>query len=540
MGTVVGFNSPRGTGIHHFVTTDVGGLNHRTDAAQNDIIMESYMRGLTRMMRSHFECRTITRRSSYNRRRLELEALEDRSLLSANVAPLVSGQAFVDAAHTGTFQAGDAVLPGVTVTLSGTTYLDTSINATTTTDANGRFQFLLVPNGTYQLSFLTSGFLTGSAGIANVAAPDGVTVISAVTISGGQSLTTGHIAFLGIDPSIISLRMFLASSTSNSLPGTIPGTGSTAASGPFLSQPGGIPSVSLSTGASQNVDLAGFFSAPDLTTSQVAFNITSGGQTFSLQVELFDAQTPQTVANFLDYVRSGAYNNSIFHRLTNLATEGLAVLQGGGATLQSSTSTTLVPITITNPGVANEFASSNVAGTIAMAQTSGNPNSASDQFFFNLADNSASLDSQQFTVFGKVIGATDITTLNTLAQTPVKDESQSPFGMQSPSPLPGVSLNEIPINPSSYATNDSNFPTNTTAANYVLVNSVAITQQNEQLTYAVTGNTNPSVVTASIVNNTTELLSLQAGTATGSTTITVTATDQFGNTQSASFMVTVA
>ena len=75
----------------------------------------------------------------------------------------------------------------------------------------------------------------------------------------------------------------------------------------------------------------------------------------------------------------------------------------------------------------------------------------------------------------RVIGAIDLTTLNTLAQKPVKDESQSPFGKQSPSPLPGVSLNEIPINPSSYATNDSNFPTDTTEANYVLVNSVVIT-----------------------------------------------------------------
>src|SRR6516162_3222055 len=112
--------------------------------------------------RKLFQNRVEPARRVYAKRRLELEALEDRCLLSANVAPMVSGQAFVDAAHTGTFQAGDAVLPGVTVTLSGTTYLDTSINATTTTDANGRFQFLLVPNGTYQLSFLTSGFLTGS------------------------------------------------------------------------------------------------------------------------------------------------------------------------------------------------------------------------------------------------------------------------------------------------------------------------------------------------------------------------------------------
>src|SRR5262249_57741288 len=97
--------------------------------------------------------------------RLELETLEDRSLLSANVAPLLNGQAFVDRAHTGKFQTGDAVLAGVTVTLTGTTFLGTSITATTTTDAKGNFQFALVPNGKYQLSFSEPAFLPGSAGI---------------------------------------------------------------------------------------------------------------------------------------------------------------------------------------------------------------------------------------------------------------------------------------------------------------------------------------------------------------------------------------
>ena len=95
-----------------------------------------------------------------------MESLEDRCLLSGNVAPMLSGRAFIDAAHTGRFHKGDPVLPGVTVTLTGTTYLDTHISATTKTNAHGVFEFLMVPNGTYRLSFHDAGFLVGSAGIA--------------------------------------------------------------------------------------------------------------------------------------------------------------------------------------------------------------------------------------------------------------------------------------------------------------------------------------------------------------------------------------
>ncbi|HMF12559.1 MAG TPA: SdrD B-like domain-containing protein, partial [Gemmataceae bacterium] len=310
------------------------------------------MPGFAQSLRKLFRKPTPSPRSG--KRRLELETLEDRSLLSTNVAPLLSGQAFVDRAHTGKFQTGDAGLAGVTVTLTGTTFLGTSITSTTTTDAKGNFQFALVPNGTYQLSFSEPAFLPGSAGIGNVSTPTGVTVVSGIVVGAGQSVTGGQLAFQGIDPHFISERMFLSSSTASSLPGTTPGAGSAGATGPFLSK-AKISDVNLgSVTGTQNIDLAGFFSAPDITTSQVNFNITAGGKTFTLQVELFDAQTPQTVANFLDYVRSGGYNHSIFHRLTSVAKDRLGVLQGGGESLPASPNTTLTAIPVTNQGVANE------------------------------------------------------------------------------------------------------------------------------------------------------------------------------------------
>lgn len=116
-------------------------------------------------------------------------------------------------------------------------------------------------------------------------------------------------------------------------------------------------------------------------------------------IELFDSAAPLTVANFMNYVNSGAYANSFIHR----SVPGF-IIQGGGYTWNGS-----IPVAIAqNPPVVNEFdpSRSNVRGTIAMAKLSGDPNSATSQWFFNLADNSANLDYQNggFTVFGQVIG----------------------------------------------------------------------------------------------------------------------------------------
>jgi cyclophilin family peptidyl-prolyl cis-trans isomerase len=116
----------------------------------------------------------------------------------------------------------------------------------------------------------------------------------------------------------------------------------------------------------------------------------------NFEVNLYDNATPATVANFLDYVNNGAYTNSIFHRSVNNF-----VVQGGGLSYGSNLSN--IP---TNAAVVNEPEYSNVRGTIAMAKTPSNPNSATSQWFFNLQNNSGSLDGQNggFTVFGQVVG----------------------------------------------------------------------------------------------------------------------------------------
>lgn len=116
-------------------------------------------------------------------------------------------------------------------------------------------------------------------------------------------------------------------------------------------------------------------------------------------LQLYDDDCPVTVANFLAYVENGDYDNSFFHRLA----PGF-VLQGGGFGYDPDADE--LYILDAGEAIVNEFLHSNVRGTIAMAKFGDDPDSATNQFFFNLEDNSANLDSQNggFTVFGEVMG----------------------------------------------------------------------------------------------------------------------------------------
>lgn len=118
----------------------------------------------------------------------------------------------------------------------------------------------------------------------------------------------------------------------------------------------------------------------------------------NVNVNLFDNTTPQTVENFLSYVNSGAYANNVVHR-----SEPGFVIQAGGFQYNAALPLDSVP---TGSAVENEPELSNQRGTIAMAKLSGNPDSATSQWFINLSDNSANLDVQNggFTVFGQVLG----------------------------------------------------------------------------------------------------------------------------------------
>ena len=112
-------------------------------------------------------------------------------------------------------------------------------------------------------------------------------------------------------------------------------------------------------------------------------------------LELLRDTSPKTVENFLAYVKSGAYQNAVFHR----SVPGF-IVQTGGFTVGSN-----LPAISTNPPVVNEYNRSNLRGTVAMAKLEGDPDSATNQWFVNLADNSTNLDNQNggFTVFARVM-----------------------------------------------------------------------------------------------------------------------------------------
>lgn len=117
------------------------------------------------------------------------------------------------------------------------------------------------------------------------------------------------------------------------------------------------------------------------------------------EVNLFDKATPKTVENFLKYVNEGAFEDAIMHR----SVPGF-IVQGGGFTYPGNLPLKAVQ---QHPAVVNEPVYSNVRGTIAMAKIGNNPNSATNQWFFNLSDGNANnLDRQNggFTVFGQVTG----------------------------------------------------------------------------------------------------------------------------------------
>jgi cyclophilin family peptidyl-prolyl cis-trans isomerase len=112
-------------------------------------------------------------------------------------------------------------------------------------------------------------------------------------------------------------------------------------------------------------------------------------------LELFRDTAPKSVENFLAYVKLGAYQNAVFHR----SVPGF-IVQTGGFTVGSN-----LPAVPTNPPVVNEYNRSNLRGTVAMAKLGGDPDSATSQWFVNLADNSENLDGQNggFTVFARVL-----------------------------------------------------------------------------------------------------------------------------------------
>jgi len=146
-------------------------------------------------------------------------------------------------------------------------------------------------------------------------------------------------------------------------------------------------------------------------------------------IELNAEKAPKTVENFLQYVNDKHYEGTVFHRVI----DGFMV-QGGGFTAAMAQKPTRGPIPLeASNGLRND------RGTIAMAR-SGNPNSATSQFFINVVDN-ASLNAPQpdgfgYAVFGKV--SSGMETIDKIRMLPTGNKS----GMQNV-PLAPVTINAV-------------------------------------------------------------------------------------------------
>lgn len=150
---------------------------------------------------------------------------------------------------------------------------------------------------------------------------------------------------------------------------------------------------------SHQMDLNNYFSTEEIDNQVVRFESNqthdvTGFGTF-IDIALFKNRTPGTRTNFLNYVNSGAYTDSVIHRSVPDF-----VIQGGAYTA-TSFPVTAIP---TDPPIVNEPGISNTFGTVSMAKLGGDPDSATSQWFVSTADNSHILDPQNggFTVFGRV------------------------------------------------------------------------------------------------------------------------------------------
>jgi len=145
---------------------------------------------------------------------------------------------------------------------------------------------------------------------------------------------------------------------------------------------------------------------------QVKFTTSAG----EFVIELYPDKAPNTVENFLAYVRDGHYNGTIFHRVINNF-----MIQGGGYDARYMEKPTRPSIKHEGAEVKAKGGPTNTVGTIAMARTN-NPHSASSQFFINVKDNdflnhsAPTAQGWGYVAFGKVISGMDV--INKIKQMP--------------------------------------------------------------------------------------------------------------------------
>ena len=266
------------------------------------------------------------------------------------------------------------------------------------------------------------------------------------------------------------------------------------------------------SGGTAAIDLTNFFDDTDIPGTVVRYDTVFG----QFDVELLDQEATNTVNNFLGYVDRGDYDGTFFHRSALNPDNTPFVVQGGG--FKFTAPNNYDPI-FQGPPVVNEFGRSNLRGTLAMAKLGGDPDSATNQWFFNMGDNSANLDNQNggFTVFGQVLG-TGMTVVDQIAQTPIWDASSI-----------NPAFSDLPLR----NFNNTNFPDN---SNLVTVNSIT---RVEELSYSVVSSSAPNRVVANVDANGQLTLITIGNSVPETASVVVEAQDHDGNTTQATITVAV-
>jgi len=259
-----------------------------------------------------------------------------------------------------------------------------------------------------------------------------------------------------------------------------------------------IAAQSVAVGQSAVVDLSNYFELEGVSGPLVRWETVFG----DFDVELLSNAAPNHVTNFLAYAAAGDYDNTLIHRVADLAVPGTpGIVQGG---LYKS----VIPLEVVSVrgDIDLEYNLPNARGTLAAAR-SANVNSAGSQWYFNTADNSNVLNEANgggYTVFGRVLsgGMANVDRMAAITR----------FNVD------GGVLSEMPLRFFSGG--------NITTANFVTMNRVyPIEVYPEGSTSGAliftASSSAPQIVSATIVNGNLSLVGISAGTA----TITVTAAD---------------
>lgn len=272
-----------------------------------------------------------------------------------------------------------------------------------------------------------------------------------------------------------------------------------------------IPAQTLSPGTPVSVPLSDKFTDPDASSAvRVNTNLSANGG--NMDFVLFNAATPLHVANFMGYVNRGDYANTVFHR----SIAGF-VAQGGG--FRAGTAATAFVKVPTQPPVTNEPGISNIRGTVALAKLGGDPNSGTNQFFVNLANNGPNLDSQNggFTAFARVTAP----------------------GMAVADQLAGLPTGTYNVTVDGTASSFADYPFNAATAPAAMNNTQSVKINSVTslpvLAYSIVSNSNAAVVTPSLAGGS---LTLTPGSV-GTSTVTVRATDLEGRSVDQAVTVTV-